>query len=96
MWRNADMLDFVGWLRHLNDVRADPALQQSLALPRLFRAIGVVYRPHTERQSHYVQTALSRQFDTVLHYDITRAVEPLESAAVAVTDELPETYPTAL
>ena len=58
--------------------------------------ICVVYRPHTERQSHYVQTALSRQFDTVLHYDITRAVEPLESAAVAVTDELPETYPTAL
>ena len=56
----------------------------------------MVYRPHTERQSHYVQTALSRQFDTVLHYDITRAVEPLESAAVAVTDELPETYPTAL
>ena len=95
--------DSVEWLMHETGIPAfaiapdaDPTLQQSLALPRLFRAIGVVYRPDTERQSHYVQTALSRQFDTVLHYDITRAVEPLESAAVAVTDELPETYPTAL
>jgi erythromycin esterase-like protein len=93
----------VEWLMHETGIpafalapNADPAVQQSFDLRRLFRAIGVVYRPHTERQSHYVQTALARQFDTILHYDVTRAVEPLESVADAVTDELPETYPTAL
>jgi erythromycin esterase-like protein len=93
----------VEWLLHETGIpafalvpNADPEVQQSFDLRRLFRAIGVVYRPQTERQSHYVHTALARQFDTILHYDVTRAVEPLESVAEVETDELPETYPTAL
>jgi erythromycin esterase-like protein len=93
----------VEWLMHETGIPAfaispasDPVLQELFDLRRLFRAIGVVYRPQTERQSHYVQTALSQQFDVVLHYDRTRAVEPLESTAVMVPDELPDTYPSAL
>jgi erythromycin esterase-like protein len=64
--------------------------------PLLQRAIGVVYRPETERQSHYFEAALSRQFDLVLHYDETRAVEPLERTAEWEAGEPAETYPTGM
>jgi erythromycin esterase-like protein len=67
-----------------------------LGEPRLERAIGVIYRPETERQSHYFAADLSRQFDAVLHFDRTRAVEPLEPGARWTRGEPPETYPTAL
>lgn len=69
-----------------------------LGEPMLERAIGVVYRPETERMSHYFSARLSDQFDAVLHYDKTRAVEPLEHTARWVRGEadLPETYPSAL
>jgi erythromycin esterase-like protein len=60
---------------------------------RLERAIGVVYRPQTERTSHYFDARLSRQFDVVLHLDDTRAVEPLERTSEWEVGELPETYP---
>jgi erythromycin esterase-like protein len=63
---------------------------------RLQRAIGVIYRPESERQSHYYHARLSRQFDAVLHYDLTRAVEPLERTGTWEAGEVPETYPTAL
>jgi hypothetical protein len=57
-----------------------------------------VYRPDTERQSHYFEADLPLQFDAILHYDRTRAVEPLErtSAWERGEQEVPETYPTAL
>lgn len=64
--------------------------------PRLERAIGVIYRPETERQSHYFEARLSDQFDAVIHIDQTRAVEPLEWAVEWQRGEPPETYPTAL
>ena len=51
---------------------------EGLREPRLERAIGVIYRPETERMSHYFQARLPDQFDAVLHFDETRAVEPLE------------------
>ncbi|HEX8338440.1 MAG TPA: erythromycin esterase family protein [Pyrinomonadaceae bacterium] len=50
---------------------------EALARPRLERAIGVVYLPATERQSHYFEARLSKQFDAVIHWDVTTAVEPL-------------------
>jgi erythromycin esterase-like protein len=46
--------------------------------PLLERAIGVIYMPDIERVSHYFQADLQRQFDSILHFDVTRAVEPLE------------------
>lgn len=67
-----------------------------LSRPRLERAIGVIYRPETERWSHYFHADIARQFDAVLHFDRTRAVEPLEQTAGWVRGEPPETYPTAL
>ncbi|HTO97369.1 MAG TPA: erythromycin esterase family protein [Myxococcales bacterium] len=63
--------------------------------PMLERAIGVVYRPRTERQSPYLEARLAAQFDAVAHVDRTRAVEPLEKAQLS-TAEPPETCPTAL
>ncbi len=63
---------------------------------RLERAIGVIYRPETERQSHYFHAELPRQFDAILHYDRTRAVEPLERTGAWDKGELPETYPSGV
>jgi erythromycin esterase-like protein len=78
------------------DLRAPGEVTAALAEPRLERAIGVIYRPETERQSHYFHATLPRQFDAVLHYDRTRAVEPLERTPLWERGEVPETYPTAL
>jgi erythromycin esterase-like protein len=76
----------------------DGPVSSALAAPRLERAIGVVYRPETERQSHYLEAQLPRQFDGLFHYDRTRAVEPLERTPIWVRGEaeVPETYPSAL
>jgi erythromycin esterase-like protein/predicted phosphoribosyltransferase len=63
---------------------------------RLERAIGVIYRPRTERQSHYFRARLADQFDAVIHIDETRAVEPIERTARWEEGELPETYPYAV
>jgi len=60
---------------------------------RLERAIGVVYRPETERLSHYFHARLADQFDAVIHIDETTALEPLERTSTWETPELPETYP---
>ena len=72
------------------------AVADALRTARLFRAIGVIYRPETERDSHYFHVRLSEQFDAVIHMDATRALEPLETTSVWVEGERPETYPTAL
>jgi erythromycin esterase-like protein len=64
--------------------------------PRLERAIGVIYRPETERQSHYFRARLPEQFDAMLHFDETRAVKPLETTAEWETGEVPETFPFAV
>jgi len=61
--------------------------------PRLERAIGVIYRPETERLSHYFHARLPKQFDAIIHIDETRAVEPLERTSIWNQGELPETYP---
>jgi erythromycin esterase-like protein len=68
----------------------------ALLEPRLERAIGVIYRPQSERQSHYFGASLSRQFDALVHLDHTRAVEPLERTQAWELGEPPATYPTAL
>lgn len=67
-----------------------------LRAARLQRAIGVVYRPSTERQSHYFRARLSDQFDVVRHVDETRAIEPVERTAGWVRGEVPETFPHAV
>jgi erythromycin esterase-like protein len=64
-----------------------------LAASRLQRAIGVIYRPDTERASHYFRANLARQFDVMIHVDRTLALEPLERSSTWDTGELPDTYP---
>jgi erythromycin esterase-like protein len=80
------------------DLRTPGEVARALAEPRLERAIGVIYRPETERLSHYFHASIPRQFDAVFHYDHTRAVEPLERTPTWERGEieLPETYPSAL
>jgi erythromycin esterase-like protein len=78
---------------NLRDGAKDGAL---LSKPRLERAIGVIYRPETERVSHYFRADIPRQFDGVYHFDETRAVEPLEVPERWHDVEPPETYPTGI
>jgi len=75
---------------------ASPAAADELLRPRLERAIGVIYRPETERQSHYFVARPAAQFDAIIHIDETRAVEPLERTPGWAVGEVPETYPSAL
>ena len=75
-------------------MRGNRELLEQLKPAQLERAIGVIYRPEMERWSHYFFASLSRQFDAVIHFDETRAVEPLERTGVWEKGELPETYPS--
>jgi erythromycin esterase-like protein len=70
-------------------------LARVLVGPRLQRAIGVLYRPETERASHYFSARLPEQFHLLVHVDRTRALEPLEKWGRHEVD-LPETYPTGV
>ena len=62
----------------------------------LQRAIGVIYRPDTERASHYFHARLPEQFDAMIHLDHTVAVTPLDRNAGWDEGEPPETWPSAL
>jgi erythromycin esterase-like protein len=86
----------VGQKEFLITFAASPHAARALAAARLERAIGVVYRPDTERQSHYFRARVAEQFDAVIHIDHTRAVEPLERTAQWEAGEFPETYPFAV
>jgi erythromycin esterase-like protein len=83
--------------RALLVLRGNAELGALIATPRrLQRAIGVIYRPETERQSHYFYTRLADQFDAVIHIDETHALEPLDQVAAWTTGEPPETYPSGV
>jgi erythromycin esterase-like protein len=86
----------VGVPNFLLPIRGDVQLFQALNRVLLERAIGVIYRPDTERLSHYFEARLPRQFDAVIHFDHSRAVEPLDRTAGWDMGEPPETYPTGL
>jgi hypothetical protein len=73
-----------------------PHASPALASPRLERAIGVVYRPSTERRSHYFHARVSDQFDALIHIDDTRAVQPLDRAEHWAGTEPAETYPAGV
>jgi erythromycin esterase-like protein len=68
----------------------------ALTATRLERAIGVVYRPESERESHYFHACLTGQFDALFHFDRSSAVVPLETTAHWQEGELPETFPSTL
>ncbi len=72
------------------------AAAEPLDMVRLGRAIGVIYLPDTERQSHYYHVRPGEQFDALIHLDRTTALEPLEAGSEWIAGEAPETYPTGL
>ena len=79
------------FLLHLDDERL-----AGFATPLLERAIGVIYRPQTERQSHYFQARVTEQFDALIHVDRSTALVPLEPSPHWWHEEVPETYPSGL
>ncbi len=84
-----------GMERFLLDLRAGQHddLRRALARQRLERYIGVIYRPESERWSHYSEAALADQYDAFVWFDTTQAVTPLPTA---VTQGEDETYPFGL
>ena len=80
-----------GFMLGLRDASA--AARNELMEPRLQRAIGVIYRPETERASHYFKAILPRQFDEYIWIDTTQAVVPI---ATAELEGMPDTYPFGL
>ncbi|MDB5593463.1 MAG: carboxylic ester hydrolase [Hyphomicrobiales bacterium] len=79
--------------RALTNWRADRELATALSIRRLERAIGVIYRPQTERWSHYFDAHLSRQFDALVWFAETSPVSPLAGAPPEGT---PDIYPFGL
>lgn len=74
----------------------DPEVKKEVTAlgPLLNRAIGVIYRPDTERQSHYFQADMCGLFDVAVWFDKTHAVAPLshdEPPAIEI-----ETFPSGL
>ena len=72
---------------------ASDRLRQGLLKARLERAIGVIYRPDTELQSHYFKAVLPRQFDEYVWFDETHSVGPLHAEQLK---GMPDTYPFGL
>lgn len=88
------LMHATGMERFVLPLRTGPHLQ-GLREPRLERAIGVIYRPETERHSHYFHARLPDQFDALIHIDHTCAVQPLEPGTHWRAErEAPETYPS--
>ena len=77
-------------------VLSDSSARAALDVVRLSRAIGVIYLPATERQSHYFHVRPAEQFDAMIHIENTQALEPLEVGSRWIKGETPETYPTGL
>jgi erythromycin esterase-like protein len=82
-----------GMGQFLLPIRGRENVIKALERRRLERAIGVVYRPDTERISHYFHADIAGQFDALIHIDKTTAVQPLEYSVHWTPEEVPETYP---
>jgi len=86
----------IGYTNFLLPLRDLASTEETFLPRRLERAIGVIYRPETERVSHYFEARLPQQFDAVIHFDETRAVEPLDRTAGWESGEAPETFPSGV
>ncbi len=83
-----------GVKRFVLDLHANKALHRRLSEPRLERFIGVIYRPDTERWSHYSEAVLPEQYDAWAWFDETTALRPL--APDEPHSGVPETFPFGL
>ena len=87
----------LGVSRVLLPLRGNPVLQHAFAEHWLLeRAIGVIYLPQSERASHYFEADVGRQFDALVHLDVTRALHPLDTGAHWQQDDLPDTWPSGI
>lgn len=73
-----ELFHYIKYKNFLLNLHGNKEIEHYLHIPRLQRAIGVIYRPETERESHYYFTRLPYQFDSIIHFDQTTAVEPLD------------------
>jgi erythromycin esterase-like protein len=90
-----DLFHDVGVPRFFLNLR-DVGRAVDIDKPMLERAIGVIYRPQTELASHYYRCRIRQQFDAVIHFDHTRAVEPLDLVSLLQPGHLPSTAPTGM
>ena len=81
------------FLLDLREGEVGRSIRETLSEPHLERFIGVIYRPETERQSHYSEAVLPKQFDAWVWFDETTAVTPLPGEQRPGEDE---TYPFGL
>ena len=91
-----ELFDAVPTKNFLLDLRKPNEMTDLLREPRLQRAIGVVYQPDTERVSHYDQARLPEQFDFMVHFNKTTALEPLERKMHWEHPAYEETFPFGL
>lgn len=92
-----DLLHGTGDSAFLMTLSGAPEVADPFSLPRLQRAIGVIYRPETERMSHYFWSRVTEQFDALIHIDQTTALEPLDlEPGWKAGMEPPETYPSGI
>jgi len=91
-----ELLHNTGMARFFLPLREEGAVRDAMLADRLERAIGVIYQPHTERNSHYFAARMASQFDAVIHIDHTTAVRPLDNGGGWHAEEPPETYPSGL
>jgi erythromycin esterase-like protein len=91
-----DIFHKIHQARFMLPIRESDQLKKALSEDRLERAIGVIYAPETERQSHYFYANISQQFDAIIHIDETNALKPLELTTHWIGGEAPETYPVGI
>lgn len=89
------LFHLVGISRFFLNLR-EADLKSILRQQLLERAIGVIYRPQTERASHYFEARLAEQFDGIIHFDRTRYLEPLDRIASLTHEDAPETFPEGI
>ena len=90
-----DLFHRTGIERALLMLRGNDAVRPLAMERRMQRAIGVIYRPDTERMSHYFETTLAEQFDAMIHIDETNALQPLDRTE-RHAGEAPETWPSGV
>ena len=91
-----ELLHAVGLDRFYLNLRDESPARRILLEQRPERAIGVLYLPRTERQSHYFEARMAQQFDAIIHIDRTEALTPLDATSGWRSGEPPETYPEGI
>ncbi|WP_313705273.1 erythromycin esterase family protein [Massilia sp.] len=91
-----ELLHQVGLPRYYLNLRDDTPVRRLMLERRLERAIGVLYLPRSERQSHYFDAQMAQQFDAIIHIDRTDALVPLDATSGWHSGEPPETYPEGI